>query len=57
MQKMSLKIFQVTIKAKIVTWKIFKDRDSFIFWELRFRFFISLKLRGEKYRLVILLEE
>ena len=42
------------IKADYVVMKNRKARDSLIFWQLRF---ISLQLWGEKYRLVILLEQ
>ena len=54
MQKLSLKIFQVTIRLTTLFWKtekleIVSSFDNFVF--------VSLKLWGEKYRLVILLEE
>ena len=49
MQKLRLKILQVPIKADYVAMKNRKAFDNFVF--------ISLKLWGEKYRLVILLEE
>ena len=45
MQKLSLKIFQVTIKADYVVMKNRKARDSLIFWQLRFHF---LKTMGEE---------
>ena len=38
MQKLSLKIFQVTIKADYIVMKNRKARDTLIFWQLRFHF-------------------